>query len=77
MKREVIRIPEVSQKQEKPIQLTHRQCNDGWEETLLKPSENEKIVYLGNCATHGDIFACYRLSGNIFICKGHLNSGKY
>jgi trehalose-6-phosphatase len=60
---------------EKPVEFTHLFINNqGWIDD--KPGDFEKVVYLGNCKTDGDMFACYD-KGLIGIYKGHLNSGKY
>lgn len=77
MKKEVIYIDKLQDKEEKPVEFTHRLAIcDGWESTKRKPSEFEKVVYLGNCGYDGDMFATY-LNGEIHIYKGHLNSGRY
>jgi len=46
---------------------------EGWVETEILPENFDKVVYLGNCHTDGDMFACYSsgICGNyIHICKG-------
>jgi hypothetical protein len=76
--REVIRIGEVVQESEKPLEFTHYQSTtEGWCETGDTPNALNKIVFLGKCDMDGDMFAAYSTSGAINIYKGHLNSGKY
>lgn len=74
--REVIYIdPQI--KEEKPVEFTHYfEEGKGWAVAIIRPSEYEKIVYLGNCMFNGDMFAVY-VDGHIAIYKGHLNSGRY
>ena len=63
---------------DKPVEFTHYlNISTGWETASYKPSEQKKIIYLGNCCVDGDMFAAYRSNGEIFIYKGHLNSGRY
>jgi hypothetical protein len=76
--KEVIRIGEVVQESEKPVEFTHYQSSTyGWGVTNKKPSEFNKIVVLGKCTQDGDMFAGYGINGTINIYKGYLNSGKY
>jgi hypothetical protein len=76
--KEVIRIGEVVQECEKPVEFTHYQDSTrGWCQTSDDFNEINKIVFLGKCDTDGDMFAGYMYSGLIMIYKGHLNSGKY
>lgn len=76
--KEVIRIQDEKVQDEKPVEFTHYlHGNDGWQSSFhFLPNIFDKIVYLGECAEDGDIFAAY-LNGAINIYKGHLNSGKY
>jgi hypothetical protein len=75
--REVIRIQDTAQVEEKPVEFTHYLSpSAGWMDAGWKPNAFEKIVYLGNCNIDGDLFATY-LNGTISVYKGHLNSGKY
>jgi hypothetical protein len=76
--KEVIRIGEVVQESETPVEFTHYQIGtDGWCQAFNTPYELNKIVFLGKCDCDGDMFAGYTISGSIVIYKGHLNSGKY
>jgi len=77
MERRVIFI-EQPQENDKPVEFTHYLSGaDGWGRTKTKPSEYEKVVYLGKCEVDGDVFAGYYFNGRITIFKGHLNSGRY
>jgi hypothetical protein len=76
--REVIRIPDVTQVEEKPVEFTHTlTLKSGWVRAIMYgPSYFERVLYLGKCNQDGDMFVSYK--GNyITIHKGHLNSGKY
>jgi hypothetical protein len=76
--KEVIRIGEVVQESETPVEFTHYQnSTEGWCKSGVDPYELNKIVFLGKCSTDGDLFAGYSTGGAITIYKGHLNSGKY
>lgn len=74
--RKVIRIDEQKTEDKKPVELTHWLSYSGWRLEPLAPIGYDKIVYLGNDKENGDMFAGYR-DGNIFMFKGHLNSGEY
>ena len=74
--REVIRIDGQVQEDEKPVEITHWQGASGWQKLTCLIKGIDRLVYLGNCVRHGDMFASYN-SGHIIIYKGHLNSGKY
>lgn len=75
--REVIRMPELTQANDKPVELTHAMTHSGWisfSDTNILNSES--VVYLGRCDVDGDMFSV--TDGRIIcIFKGHLNSGKY
>lgn len=76
--KEVIRIQDEPKKDEKPIEFTHVLSDTkGWRKDNVNPNDYDKTVYLGRCATDGDMFAAYYSGGTIIIFKGHLNSGKY
>lgn len=73
----VIYIDKEEETKEKPVEFT--ECLDmiiGWRPSLVEPKDYDRIVYLGNCAADGDMFAVYN-DKYISIFKGHLNSGKY
>ncbi len=73
----VIYIDAQQGQKEKPVKFTHYLNGScGWEESDFEPNRYEKVVYLGECAVDGDMFAAYKL-GFVLIFKGHLNSGKY
>jgi hypothetical protein len=75
--KEVIRIGEVVQESEKPVEFTHYLEIRGWTNEIgSKPNHYDKILYLGNDLRDGDLFAAYE-DACINIYKGHLNSGKY
>jgi hypothetical protein len=79
--REAIRINE-EEGDENPIQLTHflQSADEGWCKMKGDTSRYSKIVYLGACDgwDSWDRFACYKGGGNdVYLWKGHLNSGKY
>ena len=75
--KKVIYINEQVDKDDKPVEFTHRLCEErGWKKCTLEPIDYEKVVYLGKCKYDGDMFAAYSV-GHISIYKGHLNSGKY
>jgi hypothetical protein len=80
MKNEVIYI-EKRERDEKPVEFTkYLSGESGWIDNGPCPhnfQESGKIVYLGKCSQDGDMFAAYGVSGEIFIHKGHLNSGKF
>lgn len=77
--REVIRIQEEKTAVEDPVKFTdYFDAYEGWESFEPETGNNyAKIVYLGKCESDGDMFAVYRLNGEIDIFKGYLNSGKY
>lgn len=65
----------------KEVEFTGVLCGDkGWtvfeSEDLWDISKSDKIVYIGNCKTDGDLFNIY-VNGRIEFFKGHLNSGFY
>lgn len=76
--REVIRIPGITNVNEKPVEFTHLMTPVGWGEVSRKDiiKKSQSIIYLGSCDTEGDMFS---VTGGGLICvfKGHLNSGKY
>lgn len=76
--KKVIMIPDNNQEEsKKPVVFTQIAGTQyGWGYTYIKPSDYEKVVYLGKCNTDGDMFAAY-YNGGISIFKGHLNSGEY
>jgi len=78
--KQVIRIPDNNEKQEKvlkPIEFTYIHGLKGWvESNRIKPNMFQKIVYLGKCLDDGDMFAGYE-NDCIEILKGHLNDGVY
>lgn len=77
MNKEVIRIQGDKKEIKKPVEFTHYlNHSNGWEETGIKPSSYNRMVYLGRCDIDGDMFAAYE-EGCISIFKGHLNSGRY
>jgi hypothetical protein len=77
MKNEVIYI-EKRERNEKPVEFTlYLSASSGWVAYGLGTRDFKRIVYLGKCSVDGDMFAAYSESGEIFIYKGHLNSGKY
>jgi len=63
-------------KEDKPLELTHRQGVDGWAGVSNLPDAYDKILYLGKCYFDGDMFAAYTKT-SIEIFKGHLNNGTY
>lgn len=67
-------ISKRERKQDKPIELIAYQSCSGWIEDNHIISTMERIVYLGECISDGDLFAVYDDS-EIYIYKGHLNSG--
>jgi hypothetical protein len=75
--REAIRINE-KEGDENPIELTHclQSTDEGWYKMKGDTSRYSKIVYLGTCSG-GDRFACYKGGDDVYLWKGHLNSGKY
>jgi hypothetical protein len=75
--REAIRI-NGNKCNENPIELTHclQSGNGEWFEMNGDTSRYSKIVYLGTCRG-GDRFACYKGGDDVYLWKGHLNSGKY
>jgi hypothetical protein len=81
MKNQVIRIPEITNQSERgeKVKFTHVfEGENGWEEeNIYKPSDANKVVFLGECSVDGDMFAAYTNNNTILIFKGHLNSGKY
>jgi len=74
--RKVIMIGEEPKEESKGVEFTH-ELDNGYNITNNKPSEFNKIVYLGNCDTDGDMFAAYSKGGCIYIYKGNLNNGTY
>ena len=51
---------EISQGEKKETVFTHYLCGiEGWLSASEKPSDFEKVVYLGNCKVDGDLFALY------------------
>jgi len=58
--------------------ITHLDSGYGWKNTNeLNFDDIEKIIYLGQCKTDGDMFTIYYKSGNIATAKGYLNNGEY
>lgn len=70
-----VTLLDTEKKEIKLTKFTHI-CtfNKGWEEVIdnneCSPSKYIKIIYLGNCKTDGDMFACYDKDGFIEIYKG-------
>jgi len=81
--KKVIFIEQPKEETKKPVEFTHQlSTSDGWVKSQIDTSICDKIVYLGKCATDGDMFAVniYLIENghsNIHIYKGHLNSGEY
>ena len=70
--RKVIMISE----EPKGVEFTHEFMINKCISTYDKPSDFEKIVYLGKCDTDGDMFAAYACDC-VCIYKGNLNNGTY
>jgi hypothetical protein len=61
-----------------PTVFTYRLSeNDGWVESLVIPTDYESVMYIGTCASNGDMFSCTTKEGHIYIHCGYLNSGVY
>lgn len=63
---------EVEQPEPKKTVFTHifgRQSG-GWHESEYHPEFYMKVLYLGNCATDGDMFIAYSMTGCILLFKG-------
>jgi len=75
--KKVIMIGEEPKEESKDVEFTHYlSTGEGFREDNDKPSNYEKIVYLGRCDEDGDMFAAYD-RGSIYIYKGNLNNGTY
>jgi len=75
--KKVIRVPELVEKNDKPVEFTHElTASGGWGESKCTPCDFDAVVYLGSCDFDGDMFAAYD-NGCIDIFKGDLNSGEY
>jgi hypothetical protein len=75
--RKVIDVSTDEKESSKPVEFTHFKNElDGWSSITRTPKEFKKVVYLGHDETDGCLFAAYE-EGNIYIYKGHLNSGTY
>lgn len=61
---------EMARKERKETVLTHVLLERGWRQLTVKPSDYEKIVYLGKCEIDGDMFAWKTALKTILILKG-------
>jgi len=75
--KKVIFIEQPKEETKKPVEFTHYLSEtNGWVNCGNCPSAFDSVVYLGKSMDNGDMFAANN-NINIYIYKGHLNSGEY
>lgn len=68
---EFIDITEKTPKEKKETIFTHYLTdNSGWYTIDTKPTDCQKVIYLGKDRVNMDMFACYMGNGEIIIHKG-------
>lgn len=61
-----------------PTKFTHKLTEEqGWMLSSLEPADYKTVLYIGTCASNGDMFSCTNSENDIYIHCGYLNGGVY